>query len=171
MWKKICTTVLLMFLVSIAVSAFPLETVEPAETVYTEQSGAASLSAVAEDFAWSLDENGVLTISGHGDMPDEPVWIVLSQKITSVIINDGITSIAPSAFSGCAALTDITIPNSVTTIGDEAFSGCAALTDITIPNSVTTIGDEAFSGCLSLKQIVLPDGLRTIGDAAFASCS
>lgn len=167
MWKKICTTVLLMFLVSIAVSAFPVETVEPAETVYTERSSTGSLSAVAEDFAWSLDENGVLTISGHGDMPYEPVWRVLTQKITSVIINDGITSIAPSAFSGCAALTDITIPNSVTTIGDEAFSGCSSLKKVVLPDGLRSIGNYAFERCTALEDISFPDSIAKMGRYVF----
>ena len=179
MWKKICTTVLLMFLVSIAVSAFPVETVEPAETVYTEQSGAASLSAVAEDFAWSLDENGVLTISGHGDMPygingdyyDRYLvtmpWGFFSNKITSVIINDGITSIAPSAFNDCAALTDITIPNSVTTIGDDAFFACSSLKKIVLPDGLRTIGDYAFVRCFALEDISFPDSIVKIGRYVF----
>ncbi len=188
MWKKICTTVLLMFLVSIAVSAFPVETVEPAETVYTEQSGAASLSAVAEDFAWSLDENGVLTISGHGDMPYESTngcyyeswgnhydmrsnivpWSFLSQKIIYVIIKEGITSIAPEAFFDCAALIDIAIPNSVTTIGARAFSCCSNLKKIVLPDGLSTIGDSAFFDCTELTEISIPDSITNIGMGSFS---
>ena len=180
MWKKICTTVLLMFLASIAVSAFPVEPVESVKEMQVEQTGAASLSAVAEDFAWSLDENGVLTISGHGDMPYEITgqyyydgylatmpWWFFSNKITSVIINDGITSIAPSAFSGCAALTDITIPNSVTTIGNEAFSGCSSLEKIVLPDGLRTIGDFVFDGCTALADISFPDSVVRIGYYVF----
>ncbi len=179
MWKKICTTVLLMFLASIAVSAFPVEPVESVKEMQVEQTGTTNLSAVAEDFAWSLDENGVLTISGHGDMPYRITsqyydyysvtmpWYFFSNKITSVIINDGITSIAPSAFNGCAVLTDITIPNSVTTIGNEAFDSCSSLKQIVLPDGLRTIGNSVFRGCTALEDISFPDSIVKIGRYVF----
>ena len=47
-------------------------------------------------------------------------------------------------FCGCTSLTSITIQDGVTSIGYDAFYRCTSLTSITIPNSVTSIGTNAF---------------------------
>ena len=130
-----------------------------------------------DNVTYSLDTStGVLTISGNGNMynysnPDageyEPPF--LYEKITSVVINSGVTSIGNSSFSNLS-LTSITIPNSVTKIGDSAFFYCPRLTSVTIPNSVTTIGSSAFYGCTNLTNITIPDSVITIGQKAFENC-
>jgi len=144
---------------------------------------------------WELVDS-TLTISGTGAMPDYNyssgrVWP--SSRITSVVIENGVTTIGEYAFYqhtgltsvsignsvttiGSAAflgtgLTTITIPNSVTSIGDYAFRGCTGLTTITIPNSVTTIGSEAFSGCTGLTSVSIGNSVTTIGSSAFNSCT
>ena len=124
-------------------------------------------SVIAEEgfFRWTLD-HGLLSITGSGQMPDfrkdndmysttAPWWRV-RDKIKTVHISDGITSIGEYAFCRCYFLTSITIPNGVTTIGAEAFSDCDSLTSVTIPNSVTTIGADAFQECLSLRHVKMP---------------
>jgi hypothetical protein len=42
-------------------------------------------------------------------------------------------------------ITDLVIPDGVTSIGDSAFQYCSGLTSVTIPASVTSIGARAFS--------------------------
>ena len=74
-------------------------------------------------------------------------------RLTSVTIPDGITSISNYTFYDCDHLTSIVIPDSVTIIGNSAFYGCSRLTSITIPDSVTSIGDSAFYDCSSLTDI------------------
>ena len=76
--------------------------------------------------------------------------------LISVIIQEGVTSIGPDAFSHCA-LTSVTIQEGVTSIGHGAFSHCASLTSVTIPDSVTSIGEHAFSNCDSLTLVSLVD--------------
>ena len=76
-----------------------------------------------------------------------------------------------SPFKGKASLTSLTIDNSVTSIGDYAFSGCSGLTSLTIPNSITSIGSSAFSGCSGLASLTIPNSVTTIGDHAFSDCS
>ena len=75
------------------------------------------------------------------------------EKITNLVIPEGITSIRNCTFYRCLSLSSITIPNSVTSIGESAFYYCEALTSITIPNSVTSIGEVAFGRCSSLDTI------------------
>lgn len=65
----------------------------------------------------------------------------------------GLTSIGPSAFSGCTALTHIVIPEGITAIAPNTFSGCTALQEITLPVSLTSVGDNAFLGCTGLKLV------------------
>ncbi len=85
---------------------------------------------------------------------------------TSIVVKEGITSIAPGAFEGCN-LKSITIPNSVTSIGEFAFYLCSGLTSITIPNNVTSIGDYAFYACNGLTSITIPNSVTNIGKHAF----
>ena len=128
-----------------------------------------------DNLTWSFDKlTGTLEISGTGYMHTDDFsvpWGDYRLAITTVIINNGVTSIGYWAFDGCAYLTSVTIPDGVTSISDYAFSGCRSLTNITIPAGVTSIGDYAFSGCRSLTNITIPNGVTSIGSAPFQGCS
>ena len=80
-----------------------------------------------------------------------------NNKITSITIPEGVTSIGEFAFQYCFWLADINIPNSVTSIGDRAFENCASLSSITIPASVTSIGQNAFYACTNLTSVIFED--------------
>ena len=139
------------------------------------------LSANAEEsgicgpnLRWHLTDNGVLTISGKGEMYgysssyyDRAPWG--NYNIKQIIIGDGVTTIGRYAFYNCSVLTSVTIPNSVTEIGGSAFEGCSALTSVTIPNSVTEIGSGAFFKCSALSSVTIPNSVTTIGDYAFTN--
>jgi hypothetical protein len=123
---------------------------------------------------WKLTENGTLTISGTGAIPNRPPWNPNSSgdnRIKTVIINNGITSIGDRAFENCTALRNVTMGNEVTSIGESAFDGCSGLTSIIIPNSVTSIGGDAFWSCSGLTSIIIPNSVTNLGYWAFERCS
>ena len=138
-------------------------------------SGTCGAEGDGSNLTWTLDREGVLTISGSGDMYDyglsDAPWYGIRSRVKSAVIADGVTSIGYKAFDDCTSLTSVTIPDSVTSIGDSAFSGCTSLTSVTIPDSVTSIGDSAFSGCTSLTSVTIPDSVTSIGDWAFSYCT
>ena len=132
--------------------------------------------ANGSNVTWKLDENGLLTISGSGEMTNyywsgQIPWAEYEEDIYQVIIETGVTSISSYAFAGCTALTDITIPNGVTSIKNDAFHSCISLTSVTIPNSVVSIEYYAFYNCTGLTSIILPGSITTIGNDAFFGCS
>ena len=133
-----------------------------------------SFSAIHAEIAWTLSDDGTLTISGT-DMPDyqsraEIPWSEDWDNVKKIVIEDGVTCIGRDAFVSCRYATSVTIPNTVTSIGYEAFSGCSSLTSITIPESVTSIGYGAFSDCSGLTSIVIPNSVTSIGAYAFYLC-
>lgn len=91
--------------------------------------------------------------------------------ITSVTIEDGITSVGQYAFNGCTALNSVTLPSGITQIATYTFNKCSALSSITIPEGVTSIGKYAFNACSGLKEVELPQSLTTISGAAFQNNS
>ncbi|MBQ9880006.1 MAG: leucine-rich repeat protein [Clostridia bacterium] len=99
---------------------------------------------------WTLDSDGLLTISGTGEMDSHPYP---KDSVVSVVIGNGVTSIGDSAFYECSGLTSVTIGNGVTSIGDYAFYRCSGLTSVTIPDGVTSIGEGAFYGCSGLTSV------------------
>ncbi len=126
--------------------------------------------ANGDNVTWTLDSNGLLTISGQGEMGSS-TWADINSEIKTVSIEHGVTSIGYGAFSDCSSLTNVMIPDSVTTIYDSAFFHCSSLTSVTIPNSVTSIENYAFYGCSSLTSITMPSYIAIIGERTFSDCS
>ena len=137
-------------------------------------SGTCGAEGDGSNLTWTLDSEGVLTISGNGDMNGygflSAPWHY-SSEVKSAVIADGVTSIGYEAFYHCTSLTSVTIPDSVTSIGDRVFSYCTSLTSVTIPDSVTSIGDRVFSYCTSLTSVTIPDSVTSIGDRVFSYCT
>ena len=137
------------------------------------KSGTCGAEGDGSNLTWTLDSEGVLTISGSGDMYDYGLYSApwYFSRVKSAVIADGVTSIGDGAFSYCTSLTSVTIPDSATSIGQHAFRGCESLTSVTIPDSVTSIGNCAFMVCSSLASVTIPDSVTSIGNCAFASCT
>lgn len=127
-----------------------------------------------ENLTWSIVD-GVLTISGTGDMSDftytNVPWRKSRAIITSVVIEDGVTSIGNYSFIQCSNLTSITVPDSIVTIGECAFYHCSKLKEISLPDTITTIGSEAFYNCDSLTSLPIPTGVKEIASGTFYGCA
>jgi len=124
---------------------------------------------------WKLDETGLLTIYGEGDMRNynlvmfnpAPWWRDYNDKIDTVVIEDGVTSIGNSAFEDCGKIRSVSIPDTVNKIGDFAFSGCRSLEAVTLPEALETIGESAFQAC-ALTKISIGSNVKQIGSGAFS---
>ena len=127
------------------------------------------------NLTWTLDSDGLLTISGTGEMEDNPwPWSAreaIERDTKIVLIESGIFNISDWAFENFSNLTNITIPETVTSIGLCAFRNCKSLTYINIPNSVTSIDCSAFEGCKSLTEFTIPVGVTSIEDNTFDGCT
>lgn len=123
---------------------------------------------------WSLTSGGILTISGSGDMENfaennqNQPWNVHNDKINTIVIGNGVTSIGDYAFYNSPA-SSVYISSGVKKIGQSAFSGSGILS-VTIPGTVEAIENNAFANCLSLISVSISEGVKTIGDSAFISC-
>ena len=120
---------------------------------------------------WQLELNGVLSITGTGPMDDYDSGGPWGDSITSVSMQNGITSIGEMAFRQCSGLTNIVIPDSVTQIGERAFFACTSLTTITIPAGVTNLGLGIFDSCSNLTSIAIPSSVTEIASHAFGTCT
>ena len=133
-----------------------------------------------DNLTWELDDNGVLTISGSGDMYDyrdyyaseDPTapWYPYANDINKIVIEEGVTGIGKAAFVYCMNVDSVSIPSTVTEIRYYAFHNCTALTDLVIPEGVVSIGERAFN-YTGLRSVELPSSLREIGTKAFHESS
>jgi hypothetical protein len=135
----------------------------------------ADSGSVGMDVVWDLS-GGILTISGTGDMDNFTFnfyspWLEHADIITSIIIEDGVTTIGDSAFAGLYAVTSVSIPDSVTVIGENAFNGCRSLTALDTGDGVVRIRASAFWGCTGLTEVRLGNALTTINNNAFRNCT
>ncbi len=135
-----------------------------------------------DNATWSLDDSGVLTISGTGAMKDyiysgydpsfskRAPWRKNSSAVKQIVIEPGITSIGDNAFCCLPNLTTVSIPDTVTSIGESAFCRNDILNNVTIPDSVTVIEKGAFNECKKLSKISLPSYLEKLGGYCFEMC-
>lgn len=141
----------------------------------TEDDTIVANGTCGENLTWNLDNTGMLTISGTGDMEaydyGTAPWYDIRSQIGAVTIKLGVTSIGAFAFYNCTNITSVAMPDSVVNIADRAFSNCSALNSIVIPSSVASIGDMAFDDCSSLVSLTIPDSVTSIGIYAFSGCT
>lgn len=138
-----------------------------------------SAGKMNESISWILDDDGTLTISGEGQIPDytnglysdfmeySPFWF--NDNIKKVIIEEGITGTGNYTFSGCKNLKSVSLPSTLNSISMGTFAE-TGLTEVTIPNGVRNIYQESFESCEDLKKVTLPYGLKMIGFSAFNLC-
>ncbi len=93
-------------------------------------SGAES-GTCGEKAKWNL-EDGVMTITGSGDMADyanadETPWAALRGQIKKVVFDGAIIRIGSNAFAECPNLTHVTFSTATVTIGRRAFYNCTQL--------------------------------------------
>ena len=143
-----------------------------------------------KDLSWTLDNNGVLTITGSGAMKDypryenqRPDWYLNHKdSIRSVVLDNKITHIGDYAFDGCTSIKSVrytgytgnagvALPESVTTIGVHAFSDTGVTGTLKLPEHLTEIDSLAFYHCRKLNgELKLPDTVKEIGGFAFNRC-
>ena len=139
---------------------------------------AATEGSCGASLTWAIAD-GVLTISGSGDMNDYSVdginldsspWRLSDAPFASIVVEEGVASIGDGAFMGLEAVTSVTLPVSVQSVGAYAFSGCTGLTEVIFPNDangVKGIAPYAFADCGTLT-VSLPASVSFVDETAFA---
>ena len=140
----------------------------------------------AENMDWSL-EDGVLTITGEGDMPDYnglwmedypeeyregrdyAPWADQMGEIEYVVLSEGITSVGDNAFIGAENLKEVEWSPALHRIGWNAFHS-TGLEHVSLPYTVEEIGYNAFEGCRQLKHVELPYRLSELKVGTFMNC-
>ncbi len=138
-----------------------------------------------EKLTWSLGDNGVLTISGTGEMWDMVLdggegdgvtnhtcpWTKNKDSIKKVVFAENVTSVGNWAFSYCENLESVILNDKIVTLGDGCFTECPALKDIKMTESIESIGYGAFSNCTSLSQMVIPVSVTSLKNDIWWGCT
>ena len=103
------------------------------------------------------------------------------EKVTDLVIPEGVNILKDNVFSGCTGLTSVTIPNGVTSIGENAFYGCTGLLSVSISDIIAWCNLDfkndfsnplCYAGNLYLNgekviDLVIPEGVDIIKSRAF----
>ena len=136
-------------------------------TTQNEVETTVQTGSCGDNATYDLDSKGNLRITGSGAVTNITAFKENNQ-IRTVVVEEGITDIAPYAFSRCDSLVSVTLPDSMTAIREAMFIKCDNLSEVTLPKKLKVIGDNAFSGCMKLTSLTLPDTLTDIGVEAFS---
>lgn len=163
----------------------PVSETETTVPEITQNTATPMSGTCGENLTWTLDSEGVLTISGTGAMtnyvppsgsalPNTP-W--RQSGVKSIVIEPGVTSIGDYAFSDLttpypclSSLKSVTISDTVTSIGQRAFRGNGILKVIELPDSITFLGSYVFSQCGGLTSITIPSQVKHLNGGTFNEC-
>ncbi|MBQ6864904.1 MAG: leucine-rich repeat protein [Clostridia bacterium] len=118
-----------------------------------------TFGAEDDNLTWTLDSDGLLTISGTGDMKNAYQtgiygWYYSGIVVRKVVIEEGVTNIDGDPFFNCAELVEVTIPESVTSIRDGVFSDIAENATVNVP---CTWNEEMLYSFDSTVELNMPE--------------
>ncbi|MBQ0028559.1 MAG: InlB B-repeat-containing protein [Lachnospiraceae bacterium] len=119
-----------------------------------------------------------ITFSGTGRMDDysssdDVPWKNYKNKISKVVVEDGVENVGSFAFEGFSILDSVNLASTVTEIGRSTFKDCTGLKEFPFSDGLLRIEDYAFEGCMGLtdKTIPLPATLKYMGSGVFSGLS
>ena len=130
---------------------------------------------------WTLADNGVLTVSpteerynGKCNMANYHKvdgvltlpWAAYAEKITKVVVEEGVNAVGQMAFYEMPSLVEVVLPDSIDEVRNYAFKNVVTLTTINL-NVVEIVREGAFYGCTALEVVDLPENAK-VEDWAFA---
>jgi len=170
---------------------------QPLEDEVSEIEAYAGVSVVlsgscGENVAFALTSDGVMTISGSGEMDSyrakvgnttygsnygQTPWYNKSSQIKTVVVKGSIENIGHGAFYNCTSLTELDLSNATDLkyIYNYAFA-CSGLKSVELPNTLTFMATDAFWKCEDLTSVTMITNPLSgvsfrIGDRAFKDCS
>ena len=99
---------------------------------------------------------------------DNQPWKSIKEQISTVIFDEGVTSVGKNAFKGYTTINSVTWGSSLQIIDESAFEVCIGIPSINLPN-IQTIKSNAFNGCINVESITLPK-VQTIETNSFKNC-
>lgn len=98
-----------------------------------------------------------LTIPSGANIDDGVGAFQSCSGLTTVYVEDGLSSIPESTFANCTSLESISIPGTVTRIDNSCLNACTALKTVTVKATTPpTLTSDVFSDCSSLETIYVP---------------
>lgn len=107
---------------------------------------------------------------------DDSKFIIINHEVKeyrglpeeeTLIIPEGVRSIAPYVFSDRKHIKKIIFPESLLSIGEFAFVRCFGIKKLILPKGLKTIHTSAFSRCDNLETIKIPESVQSIGRNVF----
>ncbi len=149
----------------------------------------AETGTCGENLTWTLDDAGLLTISGTGEMTSAP-WAddAIRDRMTGVFIGKGVTSIhhgydAIKFFDSCEKLNRIDVESGNTVYASRdgvlfnqdftqlvRYPRARKGSTYTIPDGVKGLQNGAFHGCDLLTGVTFPNSVTWIGGFCFCGC-
>lgn len=142
-----------------------------------------------DGLSWSVSSDGVLTVSGEGEMGDYTAayrpWYASEKvawgSITSVVIEEGVTGIGNHAFYNDEGVTSVSIPASVRSIGAGVFTLSNITTVAVAPDSPYFTVEDGVLFSRDMTELIfcprnrtgsyaIPDTVEVIADEAFYYC-
>ena len=141
---------------------------------------AADTGTLEGGLTWTLDDGGLLTISGEGAIPDNNTGLCIwaDMNVAAIWIDTGVTAIGAHAFQGCSDAEYVYLSNTVEKLGTGALSGMA-LQAIFVDEAnpafterdgtlYTKDGKTLVQASAVVTEFVVPDGVTAIGSYAFS---
>lgn len=128
-----------------------------------------SSGSCGPNLTWTLDDQGVLTISGSGAMnsymtfkgePRAP-WYSRRNDIKKLVIREGVTALGACAFLDCTNLTSAIVPEGIRSLPFQVFRNCIHLTELKLPGTLEMLDNECL-WYIGITEFMLPASVTQV---------